>query len=617
MARSKRNELVASIVVVGALIGTPVLAGVQTWTYTTDNTGVWSTPANWNSGAGPAPATNGTDNVEFGPNGTAATVTSTVDSSWAANGTVGSMTFNAGGTKGYVLNTGAGATLNIAGGITNLNTQSQKLNGALNFTASQTLNLKNGASFTDSGTWTSAPGTVLTIAGTGSKQFQFYGGSTPAGFQGSVQQAGSVILNFQATSQYSRMGTNTFYVNSLDAANGNVYGTPQLIFAPTSSGTFANDISFSNFNAGTSGNYQIKGTPGGSPVTITLSGDWSGDIGAGSDYQGYSGIRFSSGSQVANTNLRFLLTGDNSGLTSSTANMSTGRFPVQVSRGLLVVDNANALGSSNSLLVGVGSGNANNANTAGLLAADTRTINSDILVYKNANGSAVSQATILGVDGSSSSATFAGGIYLEGSNTLAQVPTLQLTAPTTSVATFNGNIQDRVLALAYTVPVSITGGGIVSLNGTNTYSGPTTVTPGTTLGGIGSLTSALTVNGILAPGNSIGTLTVGNTTFGTGGSFDVELGAGLSDLLDVNGNLDIANAILNLSGIADNVTSYVITTYTGSLTGPFSNVTGLPAGYTLDYGSGSAGQITLLVPEPASLALIGLGSVLVFARRRR
>ncbi|MFA6176015.1 MAG: hypothetical protein WC765_05495, partial [Phycisphaerae bacterium] len=128
---------------------------------------------------------------------------------------------------------------------------------------------------------------------------------------------------------------------------------------------------------------------------------------------------------------------------------------------------------------------------------------------------------------------------------------------------------------------------IVSLNGTNTYTGATTVVAGTTLRGTGSLTSSLAVNGILAPGNSIGTLIVGDTAFGTGSSFAVEFDTGTSDLLQVIGNLDISLATLNLSGTADNVTSYTIATYTGSLTGNFTSVVGMPGGYTLNYGTGS------------------------------
>ena len=606
------------------LIITPVLAGTQTWTYTTDDSGLWSTPGNWSSGT--VPTTDGTDDVQFGANTSGATRTSTVDSVWAASGAVNNITLNDGGTKSWTLATGSGVTLNIAGGITNLDTTSAfavspLINATLNFTASQTINMGGHHMLASTGSaWSSAAGTLLTIAGTGFTQFIFYVGSTSSsGFQGSVQLAGNTGITFQTdTSQYSRLGVNTFYVNSLDAAHGNIYGSPRLEFVPTSSGTFANAISFSNFNNVNSGNYQIRGTAAASPYTTTFSGNWSGDIGAGNDVVGKSGIRFTAPGQSNNTNLRFLLTGNNTALTSSLADKDNALFPIQVLRGMLIVDNANALGANNSLLVGLGNGNTGVSNVAGLLAANNRTISSVIRVVKNS--SSFSQSLILGVDGAGTSGNFTGNIFLDSSATAAQVPTLQLTASTGSVVTFNGNIQNQGTALANVVPVSITGGGIVSLNGTNTYTGATTVAAGTTLRGTGSLTSSLAVNGILAPGNSIGTLIVGDTAFGTGSSFAVEFDTGTSDLLQVIGNLDISLATLNLSGTADNVTSYTIATYTGSLTGNFTSVVGMPGGYTLNYGTGSNSLIMLMVPEPFSLGLLGLGgglgALIVFSRRR-
>ncbi|MFA6175224.1 MAG: hypothetical protein WC765_01445, partial [Phycisphaerae bacterium] len=341
-----------------AVIITPVLAGTATWTYTTDSSGLWSTPGNWNSGY--IPTTNGSDDVQFGANSSNGTRTSTVDSSWATSGTVNSITFNNGGTKSWLLATGSGVTLHIASGITNLDTSglvAPLFNANLNFTASQTIDMGGNNMFASTGsTWSSAAGTLLTISCTGSKQFAFYAGSTSSsGFQGSVQQAGNTGITFQTdTSQYSRLGVNTFYVNSLDVAHGSIYGSPRLDFAPTSSGTFANAISFSNFDSVSSGNYQIRGTPAASPFTITFSGNWSGDIGAGSNALavGKSGIRFTSTLQSNNSNLRFLLTGNSTALTSSLADKDADRFPIQVARGMLIVDSDNALGASNGLLVG-------------------------------------------------------------------------------------------------------------------------------------------------------------------------------------------------------------------------------------------------------------------------
>jgi len=165
--------------------------------------------------------------------------------------------------------------------------------------------------------------------------------------------------------------------------------------------------------------------------------------------------------------------------------------------------------------------------------------------------------------------------------------------------------------------------GILLVNnttGSGTGSGNISVGANTTLGGTGTISGNVTANGLIAPGDggtSIGTLTVGASTFGSTGSLNIDLGAGASDKLVVNGNLSLnALTALNLFGTADGVTSYVIARYTGTLTGTFASPT-LPAGYSINYGSGSNSQITLAVPEPATLGLIGVGMLGLLARRRR
>ena len=159
--------------------------------------------------------------------------------------------------------------------------------------------------------------------------------------------------------------------------------------------------------------------------------------------------------------------------------------------------------------------------------------------------------------------------------------------------------------------------GTLLVNGTHTGGGAYTIAGSATLGGSGSIDSTVTVDGKLSPGNSIDTLTAGDTTFSAGSVFEVELGSGVSDLLAINGNLTLADgALLNLLGTADGVTSYIIASYTGTLSGTFSNPT-LPVGYSIDYGSGSNSQISLLVPEPASLAMLGLAGLTILSARRR
>ena len=186
-----------------------------------------------------------------------------------------------------------------------------------------------------------------------------------------------------------------------------------------------------------------------------------------------------------------------------------------------------------------------------------------------------------------------------------------------------------------------TGTGTLTLSGTNTYTGPTTVAAGvlavdgsiagsslTTvndgakLQGIGTL-GATTVNagGHVAPGNSIGTLNVsGNMTIN--GTLDVEYdgGGSLIDLLAVTGTLDITNATVDFAPMNSALTGspYIFATY-GTLAGTqFSLVTDLPDGYTIDYAynNGTTATNIALVPEPTAALLAGLGLLGLLRRRR-
>ncbi|WAC27910.1 DUF3443 family protein [Ancylobacter sp. SL191] len=102
-----------------------------------------------------------------------------------------------------------------------------------------------------------------------------------------------------------------------------------------------------------------------------------------------------------------------------------------------------------------------------------------------------------------------------------------------------------------------------------------------TLGGTGIIVGSLDVgNGaIVAPGNSIGTLTViGDVTMRANSTLSVELGApGVSDRLVVFGDINFEDISLNFSRI-DTATlgigNYTIVSATGTVTGGFGSITG-------------------------------------------
>lgn len=189
------------------------------------------------------------------------------------------------------------------------------------------------------------------------------------------------------------------------------------------------------------------------------------------------------------------------------------------------------------------------------------------------------------------------------------------------------------------------GPGILSLGGANTYAGTTLISNGTlavngshlggalytvaggALGGTGLIDAAIHVlaGGAVAPGNSIGTLTTSNS-FDLDGVLQIELanaagpGAGLSDLLDVNGFFDITNGTVQFvyTGTMTN-DFYVFAEYDSISGDPFIDVQNLPGGYVIDYTFGTGNQIALVIPEPSTVALLATGLALVagMARRRR
>jgi autotransporter-associated beta strand protein len=183
-----------------------------------------------------------------------------------------------------------------------------------------------------------------------------------------------------------------------------------------------------------------------------------------------------------------------------------------------------------------------------------------------------------------------------------------------------------------------TGAGTVTLSGSNTFLGGSTVSNGTltlagslnsfvavaggTFTGTGTVNSDVTVNsGVLAPGLSPGMLTVkSNFTLNAGGTLQIEIngtapGSGhdqvkltsASSVITLAGDL----AIIATNGLATN-TTFVILTNSGSaaVSGMF---TGKPQGFTfftsghwwrVSYAGGNGNDVTLTVASPPAKPLI-------------
>ncbi|MDQ0390285.1 autotransporter domain-containing protein [Labrys monachus] len=167
-----------------------------------------------------------------------------------------------------------------------------------------------------------------------------------------------------------------------------------------------------------------------------------------------------------------------------------------------------------------------------------------------------------------------------------------------SSTTFSGVIEDGTSATALTK----TGTGTLTLNGVSTYTGATTVSAGklvvgddassgaslasivtvqdgAALGGKGSIGGLVVESGgTVAPGNSIGTLTVnGNVVFDAGSIYDVEAdpASGDSDLIHATGTATLNGGSvlhLGLGGNYQALQTYTILEADSGVTGTFDTI---------------------------------------------
>ncbi|MCB1106482.1 MAG: autotransporter domain-containing protein [Chlamydiia bacterium] len=154
--------------------------------------------------------------------------------------------------------------------------------------------------------------------------------------------------------------------------------------------------------------------------------------------------------------------------------------------------------------------------------------------------------------------------------------------------TLTGTVADNAGA----AQLNKTGGGTLLLNGINTYSGPTNVqegilsvnsalpsivniAAGARLKGIGS-TGAVTNDGIIAPGNSIGSMTVASYTHNAGATFELEINAaGAGDVLNVTNGATLNGGTLSVlatPGVYIPGTLYSFLVTGTGLTGTFGTV---------------------------------------------
>jgi fibronectin-binding autotransporter adhesin len=212
--------------------------------------------------------------------------------------------------------------------------------------------------------------------------------------------------------------------------------------------------------------------------------------------------------------------------------------------------------------------------TAVIVSGGSLALNGDI------TGNAAGRRLILG--GSAGSGSVGGVLSNAGANPVG----LDKVGPLTWTLTGNNSYTDTTV---------VTEGKLLVNGNQGSASGAVSVASGATLGGTGTIGGNITTvaGSTLAPGTSTGTLTT-TAPVVVGGSLAIEVDATNSDRLTVGGTLDISTATLDITALAAPAqTAYVIASY-GVLTGTFSAVTGMPAGYSLNYNYNGLGQIALV-----------------------
>ena len=497
------------------------------------------------------------------------TVNSTLDLNGFSN-TVGSL---AGG--GIVTNTGAAAATLTAGS-------------------------DNAPTTTFSGTLIDGAGTMgLTKGGTGililTGTSTYTGGTTISGGTlqlGNATATGSIVGNItdNAVLELDRSDS------GLNLA-GNIAGTGSVIDTGLGTSTLSGTNTYSGVTTVSAGTLQAGSTTALSAAsgftvnsTLNLNG-FSNSIGS------LAGTGTVTNSGAAAT---LSVEGDNLSTTfSGTLQNGPGAFALtKTGTGTLTLSGVNTYSGATT----ASAGTLQAGSTTGLSPNSDFIVNSilDLNGYSNAIGSLAGIGTI--------------------TNNRALAATLTAGSDNNPSTTFSGVLQNGLSTLG----LSKSGTGTLILTGTSTYSGLTDVQAGllsvrgalsnsavhvetgATLGGTGTIDGTVTVlsGGILSPGNSPGTLTVGSLVLNAGSFSNFDLGPArvvggtANDLVIVTNNLTLAGSlnIADAGGFGAGV--YRLFNYGGILTNNVMTIGRVPNGVSpggLSIQTSVANQINLVV----------------------
>ncbi|GET24068.1 S-layer family protein [Prolixibacter sp. NT017] len=471
-----------------------------------------------------------------------------------------------------------------------------------------------------------ANGGTMSIGGGGGANITDFTGVISG--TGNLTKTGAAILRLNGSNTFA--GTTTVFAGTLSVAGDSNLGTGTLtldnastlaVTGPTTidnsialNGTSTIDNSAAVTLSGiiTGANNLVKSGPG----TLTLSGT---NTYSGTTTVDAGTLSVSSDSNLGNGALT-LSSGTNLALTGATT----------VDNAVVLSGNATVNTSANATLSGVisGTGNLTKTGTGTLTLSGSNTY----------SGTTSTSAGILQVASDSNLGT--GAVNLAGSTLAVSGATTIDNAVNLSGSSTVRASADATLSGVVSGSGSLTkqGSASLTLSNTDTYTGSTTISAGTlmvtgalsgtasltvgntaTLAGDGSVfgsgTPTLTVQsgGTLAPGNSVGTLTVnGNLNVSSGGMLVIDINGNTAgtgyDQVAVSGTVDVTGATISVAHnySAGKSVSYTIINNDGSdaITGTFAN---LAEGATLtsggngtvlkaSYVGGDGNDLTLTTP---------------------
>ena len=598
---------------VGALaaltLALPAQAATNTWNGSTGN---WSTAGSWSTGSVPSAA----DDVVVNAGTVTLTTGALAASVSCSGGTIA--------TNGFTLSVSGStsvscaAVLNGAGALSKSGAGTQTLTGANTYTGATTVTggtLQIGSNST-TGSIDTTSGITLASGGTLSfRRSNAYANTKAISGAGNVQQIGGATTTL--TGVTSHTGTTTVNAGTL------AFGSPAAVNAYNSPTTVALGAKLL-FNG-------IGGQGSAAGATISLANNATmehASTTSAASWTVLTGAVTVAGSVAIRMNTTAAATGSGQGLYLDGGLKGTGAVitgNTYAGSGLNLRTTNNTF-TGTMTITGAASTTAFSGGGIGVGGAGTSLQNVDFTL----NGTMELLNAGIGWNNSQSPATSIGALngtgVVVGNSSGAYATTLTM-GVTNNPGTFSGVIADGV---NNTLSITKAGSGTQTLTGTNTYLGATTITAGkllvngnqlsatgavtvqtgATLGGSGTLGGVVTVNsgGILAPGNSPGTLTMSGLSLPSGSSLSMELGqagtvAGTyNDLVQDNGALSLGGGTVNITQSAGGTFTagtYRLINYTGTLTNSGGLVIGtVPAGFSasqLVIDTSTAGQVNLIV----------------------